>query len=45
MTTQPKHPPKFKAKVALDAVKSEETVNELGSRFGRAQKDECEHDR
>ncbi|XWN33534.1 MAG: helix-turn-helix domain-containing protein [Devosia sp.] len=34
MTTRKQHKPAFKAKVALEAVKGEETVAELSARFG-----------
>ena len=34
MSKRRQHSPDFKAKVALEAVKGEETVSELASRFG-----------
>ena len=34
MSKRKQHAPEFKAKVALEAVKGEETISELASRFG-----------
>lgn len=34
MSKREQHHPDFKAKVALEAVKGEETISELASRFG-----------
>ena len=34
MSKRKQHAPDFKAKVALEAVKGEETISELASRFG-----------
>ncbi len=38
MSKRKQHAPEFKAKVALEALKGEETVSELASRFGLAWK-------
>ena len=34
MTTRKQHKPEFKARVLLEALKSEQTVSDLANRFG-----------
>ena len=34
MTTRKQHNPKFKARIAIEAIRGEKTLNQLGSQFG-----------